>query len=731
MHTPLRSPRISLVWLLCLVSISALHASQTRAQHRRLYSFQAPTGAHPDAVVIASDGALFGAAREGGEFGKGTVFSISPDGASRTLHAFNGENEGAAPTQLAEGPDGALYGLSTLTGTTRSALFRLDRDGSLQILRDMEGDPTTMVLVRGLDGKLYGSNAAASTVFEVKPSGSLSPLLIFPSGMSASTLAVAADGSLYGTAVTNNGAPPQVFRVSMADGTTTMLGQFAAASDDQPTEIPTSLTLTQSGTLYVGVRRAERGVLYRLADAGSLEQIGELDAPVSTLASGSDAAYGVTAGGGESQQGNLFRIAADGGVSSLHAFNGMADGAAPSALAVSGDTVYGASDAAGAGFGTVFKYEGDAFHTVFAFSYPQGINPTSLVRGSDGALYGTTLQGGAHGFGTVFKANVDGSLKTLHDFTKIDGAGPSSIIEGHDSNLYGRTNTGGKTDLGTLFRITRKGELATLVHFGQQGESAGPPLVVANDGNLYGADQADSGHLFRIVDGRKEIVYTFTGLSTRDGALPSALIVGADGNLYGTTLGAYGPLIPPEFSSGTVFRLTPNGAFSTLYAFADDDNSKGASPRMLLLGKDGDIYGTTSNVNFVCGVYGGVWKLGQSSGQLDTVYEFTGASDGTGPSGLVEVGPGAFYGLTLGGVGPAAGSDGCEPRNSTLFEYADGNLQTRETLGYSMVDNTSDVSHAFTLLDGGDGKLYGVLANGGSNAAGELFAYEMAGPTPD
>ncbi|MET0384932.1 MAG: choice-of-anchor tandem repeat GloVer-containing protein [Polyangiales bacterium] len=753
MHTlqrSLRLPRTHHIWLVWLVGMCGLHAAHARAQHQPLFSFQAPAGARPSSVLRTSDGQVYGSAREGGAYGRGSVYVLGDDAKPQTLHSFDGQGDGAAPTSLAEGSDGAVYGLSTLSGeaTGRVALFRLDRDGSFQVLRDMQGTPETVVLARGLDGRLYGSNIAASLVFEVQPSGALLPLIMFDQGVGANTLAAAADGTLYGTTLSSAGTASQVFRVSM-DGTTASLAQLAAAGEGTAAEVPTTLALTESGVLYVGVRQSEHGVVYRLADGGALEVLADVPSPVTKLAAApGDVVYGLTAAGGEHAQGQLFRIAADGGMSDVHVFEGKADGASPTSLAVSGDTLYGTTDGAGAGFGTVYQLEGDQLRTLYAFNYPNGVKPSSLVRGSDGSLYGTAREGGEHGAGTVFRASTDGAFDTLHTFDNSDGAAPSSLIEGSDGQFYGRTTRGGEAGFGTLFRMDPSGGLTTLVSFDTEGQGAGPALVQASDGNIYGVDQAESGHIFRITsEGTYEVVYTFGGLSTRDGAMPSSLVEAEDGNLYGTTLGAFGPLIPSEFSSGTIFQLTPDGAFTTLYAFGDNNNEQGASPRSLVLGDDGELYGTTSNLNFVCGVYGGVFKLGRASGELEVLYQFTGGADGTGPADLVEAAPGAFYGVTLGGVGPVANSEApsivasaddsnaCETRNSTLFEYSGGHFMTRESLSYVISDGArgADVAHSASLINGGNGKLYGVVANGGTNATGELFAYDMvaAGPIPD
>ena len=114
----------------------------------------------------------------------------------------------------------------------------------------------------------------------------------------------------------------------------------------------------------------------------------------------------------------------------------------------------------------------------------------SLIQGSDGNFYGTTLSGGKNGQGTVFKVTTTGTLTPLYSFCAIgtdctDGAQPGGgVIEGIDGNFYGTTvggglagtydECGGANNLGgapaiftcgTVFKLTPNGELTTLYTF--------------------------------------------------------------------------------------------------------------------------------------------------------------------------------------------------------------------------------------------------------------------------
>lgn len=74
-----------------------------------------------------------------------------------------------------------------------------------------------------------------------------------------------------------------------------------------------------------------------------------------------------------------------------------------------------------------------------------GITACSLLA-SDGNLYGMTYQQGPYGYGTIFRATLDGQITTVHAFTGADqGQHPSQyvsrMVQGSDGALYGETTS--------------------------------------------------------------------------------------------------------------------------------------------------------------------------------------------------------------------------------------------------------------------------------------------------
>jgi uncharacterized repeat protein (TIGR03803 family) len=351
--------------------------------------------------------------------------------------------------------------------------------------------------------------------------------------------------------------------------------------------------------------------------------------PQAALVQGSDGDfYGTTFAGGTNGDGTVFKISTNGSFTRLYSFTGGTDGEGPVAGLVDdsdgnfyGTTSVGGIHAGTNGYGTVFQISTNGVltgvHSFTGFNdgaYPQA----ALVQGSDGYFYGTTYAGGAYsnqygGFGTVFKINNNGALTNLHSFSGgNDGGYPAGgLAQGTDGNFYGTTVNGGTNgSWGSVFKITTNGTLTSLHSFSPPGVgSAGPSgLMQGSDGYFYGTTfwggvygYGDGfGTAFQIsTNGALTNLYLF--LPDNDVEHPHAgLVQGSDGNFYGTT-GSGG-----TNSYGTVFKITPNGALTSLYSFTNGiDGSRPECP--LVQGSDGSFYGTSSSGGF--GGAGTIFRL--------------------------------------------------------------------------------------------------------------------------
>jgi uncharacterized repeat protein (TIGR03803 family) len=338
---------------------------------------------------------------------------------------------------------------------------------------------------------------------------------------------------------------------------------------------------------------------------------------------------------------------------------------------------------------------------------PDGAGPSSgLIQASDGNFYGTTGSGGALGFGTIFKIAPDGTFTTLHDFTESEGTSSSdALVIGRDGNFYGTGEGGersaaetsfglgakGVAGFGTVFRVTPAGALTVLHRFtgGPDGANPAHSLIQSSDGNFYGTTDGKDGKssVFRMTDsGDVTTLHMFTLVP--DGA-PNSLIQAADGNFYGTTLTGTGPL-RSGLRSGTVFKLTPSGAFTVPHPFSSSSPvPEGTGPANLIQATDRNFYGTTLG--------GGAFGLGTTfkmtpAGGLRTLHAFSGADGAFPTAALIQASDGNFNGMTDGGGASGSG---------TMFKTTPTGMFT--TLYSPRVTNGSFSA----LIQARDGQLYG------------------------
>ena len=111
-----------------------------------------------------------------------------------------------------------------------------------------------------------------------------------------------------------------------------------------------------------------------------------------------------------------------------------------------------------------------------------------LLQAADGNLYGVTPNGGANGTGTIYKLTLDGQYTLLYTFPKGQLANPTALIEGSDGNLYGATQ--GSVGASVLFRVTRTGQFTALYTMGEQDGNCQCQLTLGSDGIIYGTAQS-------------------------------------------------------------------------------------------------------------------------------------------------------------------------------------------------------------------------------------------------
>jgi len=366
---------------------------------------------------------------------------------------------------------------------------------------------------------------------------------------------------------------------------------------------------------------------------------------------------------------------------------------------------------------------GQTLTTLYSFAGTDGAGPLGpLIQARDGNLYGTTVRGGSRNSGVVFRISTAGTFETLHSFCSetncADGKYPfSGVIQAADGNFYGTTREGGIGRGGTIFEITAAGTLSVIHSFClapcTDGVDPEAGLVQAPDGSFYGTTfwgpGPGWGTLFHLdTSGEVTVLYSFCpdNGACLNGANPEALVLSANGNLYGTTFigGA-----PP--GSGTFFSFSPAGKLSTIVSFCQDATCYGNPKGPVFQASNGDFYGVTG------GAF--VYRI-SSTGAFTVLYSFCAQApcpdDEYALGGLLEGANGKFYGTTvLGGAN----------NTGTVYEITpSGQLTTLYSFcaASGCADGEEPVSK---LFQSSNGDLYGTTYRGGANGLGTVFRLSL------
>lgn len=318
--------------------------------------------------------------------------------------------------------------------------------------------------------------------------------------------------------------------------------------------------------------------------------------------------FGTTSGGGTNDCGMVFELNSAGAESVLHSFcstGADGNGPAPGLIMDSADNLYGTTYYGGNyDVGTVFKISPAGSETILhSFGSPgaDGNNPQAgVIMGNNGYLYGTTVNGGANGLGTVFKVAPGGSESVLYSFGATTTGSPlpnaqTGLVMDSAGNLYGTTFTGGANGAGMVYKIDTIGTETVLHSFGAGTDGANPKagLLLDSSGNLYGTTSSGGmfgkGTVYTVSpSGTETVIYSF-GSAGSDGADPQAgLVMDGAGNLYGTTTSG------GQYGDGTVFEVSASGTESILYSFGGTSTDGiTPAPGRLAMDSNGNLYGTT------------------------------------------------------------------------------------------------------------------------------------------
>ena len=345
--------------------------------------------------------------------------------------------------------------------------------------------------------------------------------------LSFQPLVQASDGNIYGTTIqggSNNFNSGTIFRLSPA-GTLTTIYNFCSEQNCTDGTGPQGVIRPTNGFLYgttIGGGAYNYGTVFAFSASGNLTTLYSFCAqsgcpdggtPHMLVQASDGNFYGTTGEGGAYGSGTAFKITPTGDLTTLYSFCSQpncVDGAGVGAMVQASDGNFYGTGSGGNygndcpyGCGTIFKMTpAGVLTTLYSFcaqsGCPDGATPDApLMLASDGNLYGTTINGGAYGWGTVFKITLGGTLTTLVAFDGSDGGATyAGLMQATDGNLYSVSSNGGRYGYGTVYRVTLGGTLTTLHDFCASGlpcaDGYGPQagLLQARDGSFYGTTTA-------------------------------------------------------------------------------------------------------------------------------------------------------------------------------------------------------------------------------------------------
>jgi uncharacterized repeat protein (TIGR03803 family) len=463
---------------------------RTTGAETTLYQFTGGSdGGSPYAAPIMRNGTLYGTTSRGtGNAANGTIYAVDlATGSESTLHSFNS----TSGTPLLAGVldvDGVLFG-TTLTGvlpaggalysfdTTKNAFATLHKFTGLSA--GQYANPGLIALGNNLYGATpQGGSGNFGAVLKVNPATGVEKTLYSFSGAHDNVAPfaplLAVNGNFYGTTYGTFAFPSvdngTVFRLDRTGRTLTTLYSFSGGTDGAH---PYGALVNVHGMLWgtsEGIGGTNAGAVFTIdPNSGAETTVHDFGtyndgwAPQGALVEAGGLLYGTTlfdcCGSGA---GTIFQIDPKTGNESVaYDFDyGQPLGLNPSGgLVKVGQVLYGALISGSASAGVIFAFDPktNTVKAIYNFTGGKdGAAPYAPPIDVNGRLYGTTSQGGAHGYGTVYSLDPKtGAETTLHTFTGgADGGGPQARLLDVGGTLYGTTSVGAADNRGTVFRLT-------------------------------------------------------------------------------------------------------------------------------------------------------------------------------------------------------------------------------------------------------------------------------------
>lgn len=338
-------------------------------------------------------------------------------------------------------------------------------------------------------------------------------------------------------------------------------------------------------------------------------------------------------------------------------------------------------------------------------SQSMGFQPTTMFEVEPGLFYVLSVaEGNTHG-ASVFNITSTGTFRPIYSFPPFVNA--LTLVEDNNSELYGAGFVSQSDQYYFSMKLSAKG---VQEYTFMSGWGSGSRTVVHPNGEIYDMmayappSQAPTAFAIASIDksGQIKIVHQFSGSDGAPNQVGTPLVVGPDGNIYGIGNQQWGGVSP-----GFIYRATPSGEYSKLVNFPSFPELGGLP---LITGSDGNLYGTfgTGGANNTGYIY-----QATLSGQLQTVANFP-AAGMSQPETLMSASDGNIYGST---------------NNNHIFRY---DVKTKSLVSiYHLNPNGVQGQCTCQLIEGMDGKLYGVTPVGGTYpGVGAIFSLDIGLPPP-
>lgn len=637
------------------------------------------------APLCAQDIRVYGAASAGGD-GRGTIFGMNLDGSALDTFVFPfAEGYTLASGPLLKASNGKLYGCSSF----RDNLYEYDPlTDEYRVLHKFDwggGNDPDGGLVE-YNGKFYGvtlfgGNFSQGVLFEYNPvSGAYAVLHHFNDptayGRFTKSRITVVNGKFYGT-VNFSGIERRsmLYEYNPAGtGTYTVLHNFGSVANDGVD--PTGGLLALNGKLY------------------------------------GTTVYGGTGGGGV-----LYEYNISANTYNLLVHFGGNNGSLPGGgVIASNGALYGLAVGGGnAGAGVLYKYDlgsGGAFSVLRHFDFPNGANPGGELLLSGGKFYGGTQGGGSDSLGVLFEYNPAGAgtYTVLHHFYKGGGRFFNGTLIESSGKFYGAMTAGELGNPiqpgGVLFEYSFSNGYQVMLEFERPRLGAYPFSKMLQSGSeLYGTTilggENGVGVLYKYAPNTQtyKVLHHF---SMSKGFSPYGDLIWHGGKIYGTTLQA------GRDEGGTLFQFdTANGGVhSVLHTF--DVSRDGEILFDGVTAYNGKLYGTAA----IGGSHrqGTIYQYDLANGSFTVAHHFD-SINGKYPQGGLCLLNGKFYGMTVFGGNAGKG---------VLYEYDPANGGVYRVLRHF---SSSDGENPYGRLTAYEGKLYGLMTNGGNTGFGLLFQY--------